>query len=201
MRIDRHKQKILAFVAALAALPALSLAAGGEAHVEKANNDIHNQASLQRGAKNFVNYCLACHSARYVRYNRVAADIGLTEQQMVENLLWSGESPHSTMTNGLLADAVFPNLGMCAFVMMYRALGAPAHYEALAVIGGILTTYWVNVLWGMGAQFYWEKQAGQLQLYFAAPCSRMAMCSESWRRGGSDCASRMEVVSSSIRRR
>ncbi len=77
--------------------------------------------------------------------------------------------------NGLLADAVFPNLGMCAFVLMYRALGAPAYYEALAVIGGILTTYWVNVLWGMGAQFYWEKQAGQLQLYFAAPCSRMAI--------------------------
>ena len=104
MRIDRHKKKILAFVAVLAALPALSLAAGGEAHVEKASNDIHNQASLQRGAKNFVNYCLACHSARYVRYNRVAADIGLSEQQMVENLLWSGESPHSTMTNGLHAD-------------------------------------------------------------------------------------------------
>jgi ubiquinol-cytochrome c reductase cytochrome c1 subunit len=39
-----------------------------------------------------------------VRYNRVAADIGLTEQQMVENLLWSGESPHSTMVNGMHAD-------------------------------------------------------------------------------------------------
>ncbi len=74
-----------------------------------------------------------------------------------------------------LADAVFPNLGMCAFVLLYRALGAPKSYEALAVIGGVLTTYWINVLWGMGAQFYWEKQAGQLQLYFAAPCSRMAI--------------------------
>ena len=104
MRIDRHKKRILAFIAALAALPAVGLAAGGEAHVEKANNDIHNQASLQRGAKNFVNYCLGCHSAKYVRYNRMAADIGLTEKQLTENLLWSGESPHSTMTNGLHAD-------------------------------------------------------------------------------------------------
>ncbi len=75
----------------------------------------------------------------------------------------------------IVSDALFPNLGMCAFVLLYRALGAPRSYEALAVIGGILTTYWINVLWGMGAQFYWEKQSGQLQLYFAAPCSRMAI--------------------------
>jgi ubiquinol-cytochrome c reductase cytochrome c1 subunit len=88
----------------LVALPGLALAAGSDLNLEKANNDIHNKASLQRGAKNFVNYCLGCHTAKYVRYNRVAADIGLTEQQMVENLLWSGESPHSTMVNGLHAD-------------------------------------------------------------------------------------------------
>lgn len=103
MRIEL-KKKILAIVAALVALPAVSLAAGGEANVEKARNDIHNKASLQRGAKNFVNYCMACHSAKYVRYNRVAADIGLTEQQMTEYLLFSGDTPHSTMTNALHAD-------------------------------------------------------------------------------------------------
>ena len=75
----------------------------------------------------------------------------------------------------VLSDTVFPNLGMCAFVLLYRALGAPRSYEALAVLGGVLSTYWLNVLWGMAAQFYWEKQQGQLQLYFAAPCSRMAI--------------------------
>ena len=75
----------------------------------------------------------------------------------------------------VISDAVFPSLGMCAFVLLYRALGAPRSFEALAVLGGILSTYWLNVLWGMGAQLYWEKQQGQLQLYFAAPCSRMAI--------------------------
>lgn len=75
----------------------------------------------------------------------------------------------------LLTDAVFPNLAMCAFVLLYRALGAPKSYEAMAVIGGVLVTFWFNVLWGMGAQMFWEKQQGQLQLYFAAPCSRMAI--------------------------
>jgi ABC-2 type transport system permease protein len=64
---------------------------------------------------------------------------------------------------------------MCAFVLLYRALGAPRSYEALALIGGVLTTYWINVLWGMGAQLYWEKQQGQLQLYFVAPCTRMVI--------------------------
>jgi ABC-2 type transport system permease protein len=77
----------------------------------------------------------------------------------------------------VVSDALFPNLGMCAFVLLYRALGAPRSFEALAVVGGVLTTYWINVVWGMGAQLYWEKQSGQLQLYFAAPCSRMAILS------------------------
>jgi len=75
----------------------------------------------------------------------------------------------------VMLDAVFPNVGMCAFVLLYRALGAPREFEAVAVLGGILSTYWLNVLWGMGAQLFWEKQQGQLQLYFVAPCSRMAI--------------------------
>ena len=75
----------------------------------------------------------------------------------------------------IVSDAILPALGMSAFVLLYRGLGAPKTYETLAVLGGILSTYWTNVLWGMGAQLYWEKQQGQLQLYFAAPCSRMAI--------------------------
>jgi ABC-2 type transport system permease protein len=74
-----------------------------------------------------------------------------------------------------VGDAVLPAVGMSAFVLLYRALGAPATFEAVAVIGGVLSIYWINVLWGMGTQLYWEKQQGQLQLYFAAPCSRMAI--------------------------
>lgn len=100
MRID--KNKVLAFVAAVVvSLPSAAQAAGGGVHLLKANNDIHNRASLQRGARNFVNYCLGCHTAKYVRYNRMAADIGLTDQQMIDHLMFTGDSPHQTMTNGL----------------------------------------------------------------------------------------------------
>lgn len=75
----------------------------------------------------------------------------------------------------IMSDAVFPALSMASFVLLYRALGAPRSFETLAVLGGIMSTYWINVLWGMGAQLYWEKQSGQLQLYFVAPCSRLAI--------------------------
>jgi ubiquinol-cytochrome c reductase cytochrome c1 subunit len=89
------KKLIVAFV--FAALPVLSMAAGG-AHLEKANIDLHDNASLQRGAKLFVNYCLSCHSAAYQRYNRMGRDIGLTEKQVKENLMLASEKIGETMT-------------------------------------------------------------------------------------------------------
>jgi ubiquinol-cytochrome c reductase cytochrome c1 subunit len=72
-------------------------AAQEEAELEPANNNIKNMPSLQRGAKYFVNYCLGCHSAKYVRYNRLAEDLQLTEQQLVDNLMFTGERPFDTM--------------------------------------------------------------------------------------------------------
>jgi ubiquinol-cytochrome c reductase cytochrome c1 subunit len=53
--------------------------------------------SLQRGARDFVNYCLSCHSAQYMRYNRLA-DLGLTEQQIKDNLMFASDRVGSTMT-------------------------------------------------------------------------------------------------------
>src|SRR3954468_5434351 len=90
--------RVRAFVLSLAlTLPSLSFAAAHNPAVHPANNDVGNVASLQRGARNFVNYCSGCHSARYVRYSRVAADLGLTEAQMMENLMFNGERIHDTM--------------------------------------------------------------------------------------------------------
>src|SRR3954453_19694886 len=101
MRTDRKRKKIIACLALLVALPLGAVCASEGPQVEHAMNDVTNQASLQRGARNFVNYCLGCHSAKYARYNRVAADIGLTEAQMTENLQFTGDSPHNTMKNGI----------------------------------------------------------------------------------------------------
>ena len=96
------RTKLLVLLAALA--PAAGFAAGGAAHLDRAGNDVGNRASLQRGAANFVNYCLGCHSAKYVRYNRVAADLGISEAQLIDNLMFTGERPHDTMRIGINPD-------------------------------------------------------------------------------------------------
>jgi ubiquinol-cytochrome c reductase cytochrome c1 subunit len=76
-------------------------AAQHEAALDAANTNIANTASLQRGAKYFVNYCLGCHSADYVRYNRLAEDLQISEQQLTENLMFTGEQVFDTMANAM----------------------------------------------------------------------------------------------------
>ena len=80
------------------ALWAAEASAQHDAELDPANNNVANTASLQRGAKYFVNYCLGCHSAEYVRYNRLAEDLQLSEDQLVENLMFTGEQPFDTMS-------------------------------------------------------------------------------------------------------
>jgi len=62
-----------------------------------AGNDIRNHASLQRGARNFMNYCSGCHSAQYVRYNRVAKDLGIPEAELKANLMFTSEKSFETI--------------------------------------------------------------------------------------------------------
>jgi ubiquinol-cytochrome c reductase cytochrome c1 subunit len=75
-----------------------------EAVLEAAGNNVENTASLQRGARYFVNYCLGCHSAKYVRYNRLAEDLQLSEDQLLENLMFTGERPFDTMSIAMDPD-------------------------------------------------------------------------------------------------
>jgi len=82
------------------------LAAEGGVNLGHPNNDVSNIGSLQRGAKIFVNYCMGCHSAKYVRYNRLASDLGITEDQLLNNLMFLGGKPFDTMRNAMpAADA------------------------------------------------------------------------------------------------
>src|SRR5688572_73091 len=79
--------KAIRVIAALLALvPALAGAVESEVKLDRAPMDPYDRMSLQRGAHAFVNYCLNCHSASYMRYNRLQ-DLGLTEQQIRDNLV------------------------------------------------------------------------------------------------------------------
>ena len=112
-------RKLLAIILALPML-AWASSGGGKAPLDAAPVDLHDRASLQRGAQIFVNHCLNCHSATAMRYTRLA-DLGLEEAQIKDNLLFAGEKVGETMTtamNTAAAKAAFgvvpPDLSLVA---------------------------------------------------------------------------------------
>lgn len=89
------KTKLFAILLAL--LPVAALASETTAQLDKAPVNIYDKLSLQRGARTFVNYCLNCHSANYMRYSRLQ-DLGLTEAQIRDNLLFTAEKVGQPMS-------------------------------------------------------------------------------------------------------
>ena len=93
------KKLILTLIAALGIVTGAHAAEGGIAW-DKAPNRTNDLASLQNGAKLFVNYCLGCHSAAFMRYNRLQ-DIGISEQQIKDNLLFTTDRVGDVMKANL----------------------------------------------------------------------------------------------------
>ena len=82
-------------------------AASEDIELEPAGNDVANTASLQRGARNFMNYCSGCHSAKYVRFNTIGEQLGLSEDQLISNLMFNAQRPHDTIQRTMTdADAI-----------------------------------------------------------------------------------------------
>ena len=75
----------------------------------------------------------------------------------------------------LVFEVVMPMLAVIAYVFVYRALNAPEEYVGFVVMGGAMTAFWMNILWSMSSQLYWEKEQGNLALYIMAPNSMMAI--------------------------
>ena len=94
------KKLFAAFV--FAALPALSFASGGtEVHLDKVDIDLTDKAAMQDGARTFANYCMGCHSAKFQRYERVAKDLGISEELMLQNLVFTGAKIGDHMKIGM----------------------------------------------------------------------------------------------------
>jgi ABC-2 type transport system permease protein len=72
-------------------------------------------------------------------------------------------------------EILLPFLATSAFVFVYRALEAPPEYIGFVVLGGAMTAFWLNVIWMMAQQLWWEKSQGNLELYFAAPMNIMSV--------------------------
>jgi ABC-2 type transport system permease protein len=77
--------------------------------------------------------------------------------------------------SGVFFEILLPFLAPSAFVFVYRAIGAPPQYIGFVVLGGAMTAFWLNVIWMMAQQLWWEKSQGNLELYFAAPMHIMAV--------------------------
>lgn len=83
--------------AALTAFAGIALAAGTGVELMDSNASLSSKASLQRGARTFVNYCLSCHSASYMRYNRLIEDLELSREAIETNLMFTTEKIGDTM--------------------------------------------------------------------------------------------------------
>ena len=119
-------------LAALLCVPLLAHAGEEEVKLDSAQVNVEDKLSLQRGARVFVNYCVGCHSGSYMRYSRLE-DLGLTEKQIVDNLMVTGEKPVETMTAALRRDDAKAWFGVAPpdLTLVARSRGADWLYTYL----------------------------------------------------------------------
>jgi len=82
-----------------------ALAEEGGIALLQSGTDIKNTGSLQRGARNFMNYCSGCHSLKYLRYNRMAADLKIPETELSANLMFTSDKPFDTINSAMPKDS------------------------------------------------------------------------------------------------
>lgn len=108
-------------------------AGGGGSHMEPADIDLDNVASLQRGARNFMNYCSGCHSAEYVRFSTIGKTLDLSEEQLMDNLMFNADKTFETIQAAMPANDAARWYGKAPpdLSLMARARGADYVYNFL----------------------------------------------------------------------
>ncbi|WP_299492143.1 cytochrome c1 [uncultured Shewanella sp.] len=91
-------------IALVALIPTFAMAAGSNVHLEKANIDLHDKESLQRGLNLFQNNCSGCHSTQYQRYERVATDLDIPLDEMSQQYLYNDTKIGALMENAITDD-------------------------------------------------------------------------------------------------
>lgn len=90
----------------------VSASAAGSSKLMHMDVDLSDQTSLQRGAKTFVNYCLSCHTAAYMRYNRMGEDLGINEDVLKSNFMFGTDKVGDTMTISMSKDGSYQFFGV-----------------------------------------------------------------------------------------
>ena len=120
-------------------------AAGGAFPLQSPHIDPSNERSLQNGAKAFVNYCMGCHSAGYNRYSRVAQDLGLSEEDVEQNLIFTtDEDGEPTKIGALMENNMTKEYGRQAFGVMPPNLSLVARSRGEDWIYTMLKSYYLD---------------------------------------------------------
>lgn len=172
----RKAQTIVIAVASIWA--GTAVAAGGGAALETPNIDTGNQKSLQRGAQVFVNHCMGCHTADYHRYSRMAEDLGLSEEETLENFVFTTDkSGEQTKVGSLMASAMPTDYGRQAFGVVPPNLALTARSRGADWIYTYMKTFYLdeerggvgvnNVVYPGAAMPHvlWEYQGWQKPVY------------------------------------
>ena len=101
-------------IALMTLVPSLVFAAGPTVPLDEAEVDLHDKASLQRGAQLYMNYCLGCHQLQYHRYNRTFEDLGIPQELGEENPQFTGQKAGDRITNNMSTEAASNWFGTAA---------------------------------------------------------------------------------------
>jgi ubiquinol-cytochrome c reductase cytochrome c1 subunit len=93
------------------ALLSLNVSGASKVHLDHADTDIMDTASLQNGAKLFMNYCSGCHAIGFMRYNRIGKDLGLSDELVEKNLMFAGSKPGETIITAMPKNAAYKWFG------------------------------------------------------------------------------------------
>ena len=159
------------FLVSLLALLSVSTSAlaAGDAALMHADVNLRDTAASQRGAKLFVNYCLSCHAASYMRYNRLAEDLGLGEELVMENLVFADAKIGDTMEVAMRPDDAVswlgkepPNLSLIA-----RSRGADWLYTYFLTFYRDESGAWNNLVLPNASMphVFWQLQGIQEPVY------------------------------------
>ena len=105
----------------------------------------------------------------------------MTREELIMNLrgIWARAYVRIVGVNRepswIFFEILFPLFPMCTFGLAYKSMNAPDDYIGFVILGGAMTAIWMNVLWGMAAQFFWERESGNLTLYMLCPMSTIAV--------------------------
>lgn len=143
--------------------------AGGGTTLQHANVNIRDTAAIQRGAQLFVNYCLSCHSASYMRYNRLAEDLDLDEDLVMDNLVFADVKIGETMDIAMRPEDAEDWLGKAPpdLSLISRSRGADWLYTYMLTFYQDEAGGWNNLALPNASMPHvmWQKQGIQKPVY------------------------------------